>query len=177
MAPESGFLRMHPPPCRPRGTLCIIILPRCVHNPHTPALLGPHPELTPNFSFRILPNSKPKLLLTLRTLNPLVLNVERTRACTMTSASSARGSRPGNRRISGLRDPPAIVERVLLPARRRTHVHALGDGIEGLRRRTAGVGYPCAIACSRLRSTTPILQASAARKKWETMRRRRMTCG
>ena len=27
-------------------------------------------------------------------------------------------------------------------AARRAHVHTLGDGIEGLRRRTAGVGYP-----------------------------------
>jgi hypothetical protein len=150
-------------PCRPKGA---IILLHCVHNPHTPALLGPRPELAPNFPVRILPNSKPNYFARLT----LVLNVGRTSgACTRTSASSARGSRPGTRHISGLRDPPTVVDWVLLPAARRAQVHALGDGIEGLRRRTAGVGYPCAIACNRLRSTTPILPQ--ARKKWETRRR------
>ena len=43
--------------------------------------------------------------------------MEQTRgACTRTSASPARSSWPGNRRISGLRDPPTIVDWVLLPA-------------------------------------------------------------
>ena len=68
--------------------------------------------------------------------------MERTRgAYRRTSASSARGSWPGNRRVNELRDLPAIVDWVLLPAARRAHVYALGDCIEGLQHLTAGMGY------------------------------------
>ena len=35
--------------------------------------------------------------------------------------------RPANRRVSALRDSPAIVDWILLPAARRVHVHALGE--------------------------------------------------
>jgi len=58
------------------------------------------------------------------------------------------------------------------PARRAP----CADGVKGLQHRTATMGYPYAIACSRLRSTTWILLV-AAREKWETMRRRRMAAG
>ena len=70
-----------------------------------------------------------------------------------------------------------IVDWVLLPAARRALVHALEDGIEGLRRRMVGVGYSCAIACSGLRSTTSILLVSAARENWETKRRTKLARG
>jgi len=136
-----------------------------VHPPLPPQSLIGSP-LAPNFLIGMLLNSKPNcpsetlyLLLIFRALYP---RSERGRgrtsgACTKTSASSARGSHPAwqqaHRRTARL----AIVDWVL-PAARRVHVHALEDGIGGLRRRGAGMGYSCAISCSRLRSTTTIFQ-------------------
>ena len=77
---------------------------------------------------------------------------------------------PGNTRINGLHDQPSSTRSSCRRApcacaytRRR---HRRAPTSYGRR------GIPCAIACSRLRSTSPTLLVSAARKKWETCRSR-----